>query len=291
MLHADFLYKNRYRKYPLKATSNKTEQGRVIPTALFVGARISTIAAYSHVYISKIVIKGSFINVTLMAEDITLGYCEGNILQANTVLQVLPAQPFSGGVLVIGDPSCLKDFQGRHTLTFSSGELEESLVNCFTRPAVTSIKVGSTSLTGKITLGLSNLSLSDSLQLSVTNPSLVMSNIDKCSSALNCPTHVVTGINTVKPDSWGNIDVYAVAPLTIQAIDHGISLDSPTIQEKDLCPKENIYIPRLAAINDYKGYRPVGDPERNILLTSTPEYKDTYQTSSATLQGKGRVTV
>jgi hypothetical protein len=281
MLNPEFLNKNCYRKYPLRATSSyTTQEGVQLPLSLLAGLRISTKLSVSDLYISKIFINNNYINITVTCKstpDITVGYFAGNVVQIFQTLKLTPIQTYASGTIVIGDNTILKDLQGTHTLEYQNGKIEDSLIFCYSPPGLHSISNNDRIATGLITLELDNVKKSTPFVFGVIDVTTVLSNSDNTSTHLNCPTNIILGINSVEPDNSSNIDVYAIAPLTITIVPGGIKINTPTLTSKDICTNVNVNIPPLLEENHYKGYLALNDPERNILITKIPEFRDLWE--------------
>lgn len=303
----DFLNKNWYRKYPLRSTSTyQTELGTQLPLNMFAGMRISTIKTACDLYISKIVIKDNYINITVTdnTNNIAIGYFDGVVDGFNSSLKFIPIQKYAAGIIVIG---ILPELNGTHILSYTNGKIEDSLITCYNPPSLTAIKHEDKEARGHITFEYDNVKQTNFV-FGVVDRSTVKSNADQGSSNLSCPTNILTGINTVQPDNDGNIDIYAIAPLLFVFDKGKMRLTSNDITTQDIC-STNTNIPPLYEINTYKGYRADGDTQKNILITDTPEWKDVWvqyngllgqektQTGKASIkkstlhtqQGKGRI--
>lgn len=284
--NVEFLNKNWYRKYPLRATSEyKDAYGNTLPLSLFAGANLSVYSTYVDAFINKIVIKQARINVTVSARTQTgitaLGYFDAQITQSNQVLHMVAIQPFASGHLVIGDASVLTGLDGAYILDYTNGKIEDSLIFSYPPPAVVKIVHGQTEVTGFLNFTFENLTQvtsGQSISFTVDNKDLTTPNFFRTVGTLSCLNPIITGINSVVPDENGNIDIFAIQPLAID-IDEGAGRITLSIPDEgvraNMCEPAEI-IPCLITSDVYKGYRPPGDVERDPLKTAIPEWNDKF---------------
>lgn len=272
-MRLDFLNKNWFRKYPLRATSSYlSTTGTAIPVSFLAAAKITTKLSHSAVYISKIYVAGNYVNVTISSGNTTLGYFSGTVTKDNTSLTMVQVVDFASGFLVIGSVDSLKQIQGSHNISQLVGRIEDSLVYCFTPPGVHSIVHDTQSAKGNVTFVLTNIQKTSIFTFGVVDLTRVLSRADKSSTGLNCPTKVIKGIGNVLPDVSGNIDVYAILPLVVTVTTGGIRITSPTLSTADICGNMNANIPILFADNNYIGYNAAGEL-KGVLQATVPEWK------------------
>ena len=241
-----FLQSNWLRQYPFKSTSGITDlNGLSLPKDLIVGLRISVAAADVDVYISKIVINNGVVGVEFMSSNGFLGSAAGSMTQDNQSLKIIAENLGSIGVVIIGN-STSTNTQAAFHFDYNTGVVEPSTVTLISKPGLSSITIKGQKLTGLLGLASNSISITgaETLQLALLSPQDVTSRGDKQAKYLTCDNAVIGGINTVLPDINGNIDIYAIAPLTIAT--SGISgvsalkLTSAPITRQDLCIPYNI---------------------------------------------------
>lgn len=258
-----------YRKYPIWASSSHIfTNGVELPQSLITSAQISTLFTHSAVCISQIYINDSYINITLIdgTTQLPLGCFSGNITEEQQVLQLQAFNATTAGSITIG---VLPNLSGMYRLTPDNGRLEPSTVYCFTPPTVTSINHNGNKATNAVKLVGNNINLVDEsggVKLTVTDPSLVLSHNSFSSVYANCSTPVIEYINTVPPNSLGNIDLYGISPVTL-AVDAIIEVSLGNVTLADVCPERALVTPPTDSGhmgNDYLG---------DILSTTTTEWQ------------------
>jgi hypothetical protein len=272
--HLGFLNKNLYRKYPLRATSQlMTTTGVELPLNLLSACRITSKIDVLNIYIYSIYVKDSFINVTIAhrrddGTDLLLGYFEGNIDIDYKSLPLKGIVNYVSGYLIIGEKIALSNLQGMMNLDYDNGKLEDSTIVNIPIPLVSFIIDHDKMATGNITFTLDNISEVvgiSTISLDVINKRLVQSNNDNFSARSNCATSVIEAINSVSPDSSGNIDVYGILPVKIDIIAGGIHISAPGVEFTDICTSINSIIP------PYPEDNPQTYPD--ILTVEEPEWK------------------
>jgi hypothetical protein len=244
----EFLNKNQFRSYPLKAESSLTAiDGRKVSNELLVGASITTTLDRKNIFIRQIYVDGVDVRITLAAKLSnsffeTIGIFYGTITSEFTVLRLTETMKFTSGTLIIGTVEALNELSGVYTFEPGAMELEESTVFYYTPPGVTSINYRGARLTGDVNFGvLSNIIKSrpvDSpkkIDFGVIDSASVTSLGDKSSLFNNCPTPVIRYIDGAVPfyqsstsvDSHntynylpalqGNLFMVGVAPLSFQS--------------------------------------------------------------------------
>lgn len=270
----DFLNKNMYRKYPIRATSTYFFQnGQELPLSLISSIQVTTTYANRRVYISKVYAKSGYVSVLLReyATGIVLGSFQGVITQANQVLTLEPAIANVSGTITIGDPAAIDLLSGSGYFSPDNGLLEDSTVFVFTPPSVTSFIHNGDTATGHVvftTLTGSNVliaSLDPDVTFTVIDRTLIQTKNDFSASIGTCGTPLIKQINTVFPDSTGNIDIYGILPVGIEIGTGIVGVGTPTLTLNDFCPERNKLSPPAGNTSD--AYY------ADILTTLTPEWK------------------
>lgn len=275
--HVDFLNKNTLRKYPLRATSAYTDTAnKVLPLAIFSACRISTQYALSNVYIKKVYVSGDYINVTVVHRDaptsdptspeVVLGVFSGVITSDYQSLNLIATENYFSGFLTIGTLAAVRSVSGTFNFTFENGQIEDSLIFCYSRPGVTKLIHNSKELTGDAVFDLTNLLstvASPDIDLTAINVTTILSIGDKDSGYGNCPNAAITRINTVSPNGSGNIDIYGITPVEIDILTGKIKVNS-NLTAAELCSKSTKNIPPTDNSDTYY---------TNILTNIVPEWK------------------
>jgi len=247
--HLDFLNKNMYRKYPFRASSTHVfTNSQVLPQELIVSAQISAPYTYRKIYVSKVYAKNRFVSVVIndYATDIALGAFSGKITSQFQTLTLEPYVSTVSGKLVIGALSALDSVYGGNFFAKDDGLLEDSVIFCYTPPAVTAFTHEGSEIRGHIAIVPDNITVStdtEQVLLSIINVDLIASNNDFHGDLNNCPTPLIRGINTVSPDINGNIDIYGILPVTIDVGTAEVEL-VPGVTIDEVCPERlKIYPP------------------------------------------------
>lgn len=268
MLHLGFLNKNLYRKYPVRAECSFTSaDGVILPLNLLAGCKITTVVGYVDLFFSKIYIQGDYLNVAVSCKSgsssFTVGYFDGLVTSDYKILNFKPFFPFMSGYLVAGETSALAQVNGTHLLDHDSANIEGSLISVVSRPNVSAITNRKNSAVGDVTFILDNLTeiLDSKINLAVKDSNLILSRADISSTFLNCPTNVISSINSVTPDERGNIDVYGILPVTV-AVETGgkLVVDVPNVTQNEICGIQN-NIPPLTGEDAYIDALTVLNPE------------------------------
>lgn len=269
----DFLNKNMYRKYPLRATSTHLfTNGGALPQPLITSIQISTVFTQTDIYISKIYAKNGYVSVLLrdVSDGSALGSFSGAVTGQQQVLQLESLVNTMSGSITIGDPAAIDLINGVGYLSTADGRLEESTIFCFTPPGVTSFTHQGVSATGNIIFTGNNVAIapiSPNILLSVIDTTKILSRNDASGVYNNCRTPLIKKINTVTPDSNGNIDVYGISPIIPGATPGTglISIDTPSLTLPDFCPDKNLLTPPLGDTTDVY--------YTDILTAVNPEWK------------------
>jgi hypothetical protein len=266
----DFLNKNMYRKYPIRATStHEFEDGSAFPQDVITSIQISVPYTYNKLYISKVYALNRYLSVTVndYATDNAVGAFSAKI---TSKFQIIPLTPFIdqiSGNLTVGSLDGIDKINGAHFLSKDNGLLEASTIFPFTPPAVTKLIHGEVEMTGHINLVTENITAaaldSVTISLSIINEALIASNNDFHGSLDNCATPLIKRINTVEPDEDGNIDIYGILPVTVEVETGEVEL-IPNLTLDEVCPERTkIYPPENNSDEYYT----------DILTATEPEWK------------------
>ena len=271
MLHTDFLNKNTFRNYPLRADASCVgDDGVLLPTSLLVAARFTLEVGWEHVWIGRIYVNGNYVNALVVSDDgggpEYVGYFDGVITGDYQTLQLSPLLPQANGSLTFGRLDALAAYQGFHTFTPETGRFEDSTLTCINPPPVSSITVGASRLTGRISFEYNNVrKLADPsiLRLEVINKESVKASGDTSARFGSCRTNPIGSMNGVLPDENGNIDIIGIAPLKVDIVEGGVALRLPDIPRSEICAEEK-RIPPLIETSTYL---------QNIRTATEPEWK------------------
>jgi hypothetical protein len=245
-MQLNFINSNWHRQYPFKSGHGAVDsQNNILPTDLIVGLRLTCLSSDLEIYIEKIVTSKGKVSISFAGSSGSIGFANALLVSSN---QSVPIKNYNNGLIgnvVVGNiDSAMPD----QVFVFNetNGLVEPSTVLIVTAPEVSSIRVKNTNLTGQLTLVSNSINIlaGNNLSLSVINPSNIESRQDKSARYLTCTNNVISGINSVKPDSQGNIDIYAIAPLVINAVTINdvpqLHLSTPDIELKQLCKVVNL---------------------------------------------------
>lgn len=276
MLDVSFLNKNLFRKYPLRSTSTYiSKQGVEIPLTLIGGLSISTELGKHTLYISKIVVNGNYINVTVSCSSpaITIGYFSATITEDFQSVPMTATQDYAAGHIVFGFMNSLELIQGSHTFDLADMRIEDSTIACLQRPPLLYIEADGKKITGEVTLAFDNIkdeSVDSAIrELRIIDMNAVMSRNDASSDRQSCPTNMIGSLNGVKPTSGGNIDIYGILPVIIDVTATGIKVTTPGIGFGEICTNVKENIPPIPAGTESEKNTYIDD----ILTTDTEEWK------------------
>jgi hypothetical protein len=295
ILELPFNNKNQYRKYPLKQDNSFTStDGYVVPDYFLVNCSITSVYGKHRVYVRQIFFKAplAIITIACVATDEVLGAFTGNVTADFTTLNLTPYTKFVSGNLTVGILSSLQAIS--RVLEFKKGatEFEESLVFCYTPPAVTSIQdKKANKLSGFVNFGvLTNIAKTTSAQtgttsLQSTSPQSVFNLGDKSSMLGTCGGTVVKTINGVKPFpigdgsdpiNDGNIYIVGVKPLVFYSNptqsgspeDGVVNIHSGSVTLGGLCAAKHKMLPPV----DVTGFTTVGHIDEYYSKPAMPAY-------------------
>jgi hypothetical protein len=274
----DFLNKNMYRKYPIRATCDMTFiDGTLLPQDVLTGMQISTIYGKHDLFISKVSATEGYISVVIndVTDGAALGCFAGKVLSDFSIIPFTSYVSYMSGSMTTGKKTSLTAILGTHFFrdeatdsgTRENSRLEASTVFCFTPPGITKIIHESNTLTGRVTTTVSsNMTQTidgDILTLAAKDIGAILSNNEFSGDINSCPTPIIKKLNTVKPNVNGNIDIYGIVPLVIDVSTGLIGFDAP-ISLVDVCPEKNKISPPVNNSDAYYG---------DILTVDTPEWR------------------
>ncbi len=271
MLRVDFLNKNTFRRYPLRADKSvESLEGTSLPDELFCAAQFSTPGWVERLQIRRVYVNEGYINVLVScyngANLTYVGYFDGNITSDCTKLTFSSLDPAIYGMLMIGKASAISQLHGFYTFGTDTAVFEDGLVTYLTPPVVRGLIVGGKTLSGRIGLEYSNvqqIANPTMLQLDVLSKDSIRAKNDKSAKFGSCRTNPIGSMNTVLPDSEGNIDIYGIAPLQIHVSPGGLRFDVVGVSKHELCAEDR-RIPPLIPISAYL---------KDITKATVPEWK------------------
>ena len=271
MLHVDFLNKNTFRRYPLRADlSVESNEGLALPDGLFCAAQFSAPGWCKKLQIRRVYVNDNYINVLMSCYNGNIqtyvGYFDGVVTGDFTKLTFSALDPTIYGMLTIGRLADLKTLNGFYNFANDTAMIEDSLVTYITPPPVSALLVKDAKLTGRIGLEYVNvqqLTNPSALQLDVLSKDSIRAKNDKSAQFGSCRTNPIGSMNGVTPDPDGNIDIYGIAPVKITVTAEGLRVDVTGISKADLCAEDK-RIPPLVPISSYL---------KDITKATVPEWK------------------
>lgn len=269
MFHVDFLNKNTFRNYPIRGTASAIGQdGIQLPTALLCSAQFTVTSSYSDVFIARILVNATYLNILVGAYIggvlCHLGVFSENITADYQRMGLTPLIAGVYGMVVVGRQDTLNEYQGTHEFTYSTAPIEDSLVTCVPSPAVSSIFHNGIGLTGDIVFQYNNikrdLTNTSSIELAVINKESVRAVNDTSPQLGNCPNTPIGSMNGVEPDDNGNIDIYGIYPVKITIEAGRLGLSVPSLTRTELCAEEK-RIPPSKNSSAYGDIKTVAKPE------------------------------
>ena len=255
----DFLNKNMYRKYPLRDTCSMTfSDGTIFPSEIITSMQVSTIYGEHDIKITKVYITKGFISVTIATDDEVLGCFAGKVLTDFAVIPFTPANEINyvSGTMTVGRQEDLLTCKGSfHFDDSAQAKLEGSVVFCFTPPPVKKLVHENNEIAGRVTTSVSrNMTQTvpspHVLLYSVTDTTSILSNNEFSGSIDTCPTPIIRKINTVLPDSEGNIDIYGILPIHMDIATGQLEIATP-LELVDVCPEKNKISPPVNNSDSY----------------------------------------
>ncbi|NBQ67624.1 MAG: hypothetical protein EBU46_01855 [Nitrosomonadaceae bacterium] len=251
---------------------------------LIVGCSLSLSNRTSpdQIWVSRVVVVDRMVNVEISWGSTVVAVAGGRVTEDNQMLDLNDKEGNRIGCCYIGNASLVSKLTASYQFQASASLLESSCVKYYPAPRVTGLKHGDSVATGQLTLSLNNLKLlqlGDRLLINVSSLQQIDSRGDKTSQWLTCDNAVITGINDVRPEpGTGLIELYGVAPVTVTVTSNGIQVGlADGISLDTLC--KDVNLPASSNSNVYKGYLDANDPDRNVLTTNDPEWKDWPQYS------------
>jgi len=284
--------KNQYRKFPFKQSSSlRSVSGHNIPDDIFAGAAITSTYSKHRIYMRQLFFKAGRIYVTIAAisgesedSDEVLGTFSGVLNNDSfTTLQLESYVRFVSGSLTVFNSQALEGILEPLMFSRSNAEFEESVVFCYTPPAVTSVRdKRNNELRGAVEFGvLTNITkdtdeLLRNVKFQATSPESVFNPGDKSSYLGNCDNPVIKNINGVlpfpvgvgSPVNDGNIYIVGVKPIIFYGVpgeDGSIGVNTGGVTLDSLCTQKHKLLPPV----DVSGF-----------TLDSAEYKDLYYNKS-----------
>lgn len=254
----DFLNKNMYRKYPLQDTCDMLfEDGTKLPQGIITSIQLSTKYGYHSISLHKVSISENYVSVSLYCNSAPIGCFAGVVTSDFATIPFISGSDYSfiSGSLTIGRKETLTECLGTHVFGAGAAMIEDSVIFCFTPPPVKSISHDGKRTTGRITTSVGSSltqTLTDNIDLSVRNVANITSNNEYSGTIADCPTPIITKINTVSPDENGNIDIYGIVPVVINVETGELEFLNP-LTLPDVCPEKNKISPPVNNSDDYYG--------------------------------------
>lgn len=264
----DFLNRNLLRAYPIRQDSTcLSNEGAYLPTSVIAGLSLS-IPTYPNAidytpYIAQVYINNGYITVAISIQytlasstiDKSVGTFQGRITDNFQSLELTSFDDKSSGFITIGQSSFINTNSGIYTFNVDATPLEISTYFIFPTPGVNSLIYRNKSLTGTITAGtwvnVSNTISGQNIELAVTDPTDIISLGDTDSEFRNCPTPVITNINTMVPypeDNLAddaNIYLFGIDPVKFfsDSITGAINVSTGDLTLNTFCTKIGLVIP------------------------------------------------
>lgn len=292
--------KNQYRKFPFKQSASlRSSAGSLVSDDIFVNCSITSTYGYHRIYVKQLYVKAQEVYVTIASisaisadNDEVLGVFSGKLSGEFTTLQLTPFVRFVSGTITLANPVSLQAISTVLIFDREQSEFEESVIFCYTHPAVTSIqdKQGNV-LRGYVDFGtLTNITKSsDNLASSVlfasTNPISVFNPADKSSYLNNCDTPVIKNINGVEPfpmgvggiQNDGNVYIVGVKPVVFYGVpgeDGTVGITTEGVTLASLCTQKHKLLPPI----DVSGFTLDSLEYKDIYYNKSelPQYPDDY---------------
>lgn len=274
----DFLNKNMYRKFPFRMECDlMLDNGATLPQSIITSMQVTVPYGKHKIFAYKISYSANHVSLVISdyATNQHLGVFTAKLTKDFQVVKLTPFLPTTAGSLTIGRREDLQETAGTylfcdHNMVPSKDAaiIEDSLIFCFTPPAVKSIQHEKKVATGFCTT-LSTLPLLqsypniDETLLTISNVNSILPQGQIKGSYDNCPTPIIKKLNTVSPDENGNIDIYTINPLDI-SITAGVIDFTSIVELVDVCPEKNKISPPVNNTDNYF---------TNILTAISPEWK------------------
>jgi len=310
ILNLDFLNKNQFRSYPLKAAASRTAlDGRQIRDNLLVACSITTLISRISLHINQIYVDGSYISITFgcLENDKyrSLGRCHGEVTADFTTFELEQFERFTGGCITLGSVEEVLNMSGGYYFEPEALPLEESTVFYYTPPEVTGVSRDEITLRGRVNFGrLVNLKkftnrVDNRISLGVSDNASLASLADFSSEFNNCRTPLINYVNGAKPlynqnntTHQGNLYLVGVQPIVFYGVMGDGSLEVATklfngddLTMTTLCTARNSVLPpiepvylidRNAENPSFKGkenyYSKSFEPPENLMSHSEPEF-------------------
>jgi hypothetical protein len=280
----NFIQSNWHRQYPFRKGHGALDvYNNSMPIDLIVALRI-THTTTTNIHISKVVTNNGYVSVLFSAGETPVGAANGMISSSNQSLLIIN---FNGGIIgnvTIGNIDSTKPVE---TFLFNAnnGLIEPSVVTILAAPNIKKLSIKGNDVKGVVTLSSKTVAINtnSTIDLSAIDPTSVFSRNDKSAKNLTCDNPTIAGINSVIPNTAGNIDIFGISPLavtkeTIDGVTH-IKLSTPELGLDKLCKQLNLP-PTNASSTSYQPIETItkpewaATPEDGLALENTwPQYK------------------
>jgi hypothetical protein len=297
----EFLNKNQFRRYPLKAEATQTSvDGDTFSTELVVACSVSTTKERRDLHISQIVVSGSTITLALSASTtaglVCLGRFHGELIGDNTTLLLESFVSYASGSITLGAADLLLAMRNSYMLPPSAAPLEESTVFYYTPPRVRALTNRGDTLQGRVEFGLltnvQKTTVENTIQLGTQVTLNLNSLADKSSHFNNCPTPVIRYVEGAVPfydDSGnypalqGNLYLVGIAPVVFYGgagagsiSTQTITIDGSALTLDNLCTARNSVLPPINPI--YLANLPNEQSENKTFVGKENYYTKSYYT-------------
>ena len=147
----------------------------------------------------------------------------------------------------MGRAATLASLNGMYFMEYNDGKIEDSLVFPYTPPTLLGITAnGLNPATGNVLFNLNNILATNggsTVTLSIVDVTKVQSRGDTSSAYGNCATPNIYHINTVAPNSSGNIDLYGIEPVEVHVAGGTITVNTGSLTLDQLCTKSTTNLP------------------------------------------------
>jgi len=229
--------KNQFRRFPFKQSAAAIgTNGQTLADGFIVNCSLTTVYGKHRIYVKQICCKNSVVTITIasaLESDEVLGFFSGVVTADFTTLQLTAYTRYISGSITLGPlveiTNVLDVINFTKPSTSNSTEFEESVIFCYTPPAVTSIRdKKNNELRGFVNFGvLTNLTKvtnieTQSTKFNATYPASVYNVADESSYLGTCSNPIIKDINGVEPFEFvsgtttvndGNIYIAGVRPI------------------------------------------------------------------------------
>ena len=133
----NFLNKNIYRRYPVRATSSLNDPlAGTLPDSVITDCKLTTTVGDAEVYLQQVTLSGNYITVTVASTQRTLGVFRATVTQDYQTVSLEPFIAEAAGTLTLGLASTFNFPETHLNFEPAASQLEACTVFCFTPPGV-----------------------------------------------------------------------------------------------------------------------------------------------------------